>query len=137
MIFIQSDKTEPAEIWAGIPHYAKKSIRQKHLRVYVLDTVKIAREVATSPDLIQRMQGIVLLGIFLRVTPFRDSGGLSDEQIFAGVEKSLRKYFGKRGEQVVQDNLTCVRRGYTQVFEIPRELMNGEGAAVAEAAATA
>ena len=134
MIFIQSDKTEPAEIWAGIPHYAKKSIRQKHLRVYVLDTVKIAREVATSPDLIQRMQGIVLLGIFLRVTPFRDSAGLSDEQIFAGVEKSLRKYFGKRGEQVVQDNLAGVRRGYTQVFEIPRELMNGEGAAVEEAA---
>ena len=134
MIFIQSDKTDPAEIWAGIPHYAKKSIRQKHLRVYVLDTVKIAREVASSPDLIQRMQGIVLLGIFLRVTPFRDSAGLSDEQIFTAVEKSLRKYFGKRGEQVVQYNLACVRRGYTQVFEIPRELMNGEGAAVAEAA---
>ena len=50
------------------------------------------------------MQGIVLLGIFLRVTPFRESVSLSDEQIFAGVEKSLRKYFGKRGERVVQDN---------------------------------
>jgi pyruvate-ferredoxin/flavodoxin oxidoreductase len=136
MIFIQSDKTDPAQIWAGIPHYAKKIIRQKNLRVYALDTVAIAREVATTADLIQRMQGIVLLGIFLRVTPFRDSAGLSDEQIFAGVEKSLRKYFGKRGEQVVQDNLTAVKRGYTEVFEIPREVMNGEGAAVEEAAAT-
>jgi len=137
MIFIQSDKTDAAQIWAGIPHYAKKIIRQKNLRVYVLDTVKIARDVATTADLIQRMQGIVLLGIFLRVTPFRESAGLSDEQIFAGVEKSLRKYFGKRGEQVVQDNLTCVRRGFMEVFEIPREVMNGEGAAVEQAAATA
>ena len=137
MIFIQSDKTDPAEIWTGIPHYAKKIIRQKHLRVYVLDTVKIARQVATSPDLIQRMQGIVLLGIFLRVTPFRESAGLTDEQIFSGVEKSLRKYFGKRGEQVVKDNLTAVKRGFTEVFEIPREVMNGEGAAVEEATATA
>jgi pyruvate-ferredoxin/flavodoxin oxidoreductase len=136
MIFIQSDKTDPAAIWAGIPHYAKKIIRQKNLRVYALDTVKIAREVATTADLIQRMQGIVLLGIFLRVTPFRDSAGLSEEQVFAGVEKSLRKYFGKRGEQVVQDNLTAVKRGYTEVFEIPREVMNGEDATVEEAAAT-
>ena len=31
---------------------------------------------------------------------------MTDEQVYAGVEKALRKYFGKRGEQVVQDNLT-------------------------------
>lgn len=136
MIFIQSDKTDPAQIWAAIPHYAKKIIRQKNLRVYALDTVKIARDVATTADLIQRMQGIVLLGIFLRVTPFREAAGLTDEQIFSGVETSLRKYFGKRGEQVVQDNLTAVKRGFTEVFEIPGEIMNGEGVAV-EATANA
>ena len=40
-----------------------------------------------------------------------------------GVEKSLRKYFGKRGERVVQDNLTAVRRGFQEVIEVPREAM--------------
>ena len=40
-----------------------------------------------------------------------------------GVEKSLRKYFGKRGEQVVQDNLKAVHRGYQEVIEVPREVM--------------
>jgi hypothetical protein len=40
-----------------------------------------------------------------------------------GAEKSLRKYFGRRGEQVVQENLTCVRRGYDEVFEIPPEVI--------------
>ena len=129
MVFIQSDKTDPAEIWARIPHYAKKIIRTKNLRVLVLDTVCIAREVATSADLIQRMQGIVLLGIFLRATPFREAAGTTDEELFAGVEKSLRKYFGKRGERVVQDNLTAVKRGYNEVFEIPREIIEGEAAA--------
>ena len=124
MIFIQSDKTDPAEIWIRVPHYAKKIIRQKNIRVFALDTVKIAREVATTADLIQRMQGIVLLGIFLRVTPFREAVGVSDQELFAGVEKSLRKYFGKRGEQVVQDNLTAVKRGYTEVFEVPQEIIS-------------
>jgi len=123
MIFIQSDKTDPAEIWIRVPHYAKKIIRDKNLRVYAMDTVRVAREVATTADLIQRMQGIVLLGIFLRVTPFREAAQISDQELFAGVEKSLRKYFGKRGEQVVQDNLTAVKRGYTEVFEVPQEII--------------
>ena len=48
---------------------------------------------------------------------------MSDEQVIAGVERALRKYFGKRGERVVQDNLTCVRRGYDESQEIPRDLM--------------
>ena len=69
------------------------------------------------------MQGIVLLGIFLRITPFQEELALSDEEIFTGVEKSLRKYFGKRGERVVQDNLKAVQRGYHEVIEVPREVM--------------
>jgi pyruvate-ferredoxin/flavodoxin oxidoreductase len=61
------------------------------------------------------------LGIFLRCTPFLREQRLTEEQVFSAVERSLRKYFGKRGEQVVQDNLAAVRRGYTEVFEVPAE----------------
>ena len=32
--------------------------------------------------------------------------------------------FGKRGEQAVQDNLTCVKRGYNEIREVPPELIN-------------
>ncbi|MCP5115535.1 MAG: hypothetical protein GY953_32310 [bacterium] len=69
------------------------------------------------------MQGIVLLGVFLRVTPFKEQSGITESDLFQGVEKSLRKYFGKRGEQVVQDNLRAVHRGFGEVIEIPREVM--------------
>ena len=86
--------------------------------------VKIAREVASAADLEMRMQGIVLLGAFLKLTPFSKSSGMTDEQVHEGVEKALRKYFGKRGEQVVQDNLNCVKRGYNELQEVSSELMN-------------
>ena len=79
----------------------------------------IAREVSSLADLQQRMQGIVLLGVFLRVTPFQRESAITEEQLFAGVEKALRKYFGKRGDRVVQDNLNCVKRGYSEMKEIP------------------
>jgi pyruvate-ferredoxin/flavodoxin oxidoreductase len=86
--------------------------------------VRIAREVASEPDLQMRMQGIVLLGAFLKLTPYAKEANMSDEQVYAGVEKALRKYFGKRGDQVVQDNLTCVRRGYSEMKEIPPSVIN-------------
>jgi pyruvate-ferredoxin/flavodoxin oxidoreductase len=85
--------------------------------------VKIAREVASEPDLQMRMQGIVLLGAFLRLTPYAKEAQMSDEQVYAGVEKALRKYFGKRGDQVVKDNLDCVRRGYGDMREIPASII--------------
>ena len=129
-VFIQSDKLDPADVWSAIPAYGQKIIRNKKLRVYFLDTVKIARSVATDPDLQQRMQGVCLVGIFIKVTPFAARSGMGDEQVLASVEKYIRKYFGKRGEKVVQENLVCVKHGLTDVKEIPAEVI-GSAAAVA------
>jgi pyruvate-ferredoxin/flavodoxin oxidoreductase len=121
-IFMQSPYTDPVEVWRRIPEFNKDAIRQKKLRVFFTDMVKIAREVASEADLQMRMQGIVLLGAFLKLTPFAKESQMSDDQVYAGVEKALYKYFGKRGAQVVQDNLTCVRRGYNDMKEIPPDI---------------
>jgi pyruvate-ferredoxin/flavodoxin oxidoreductase len=124
-IFMQSPHTDPVEVWKRVPEHNKKNIRAKNIRVFFCDMVKIAREVASEADLQMRMQGIVLLGAFLKLTPYARESQMSDEQVYAGVEKALRKYFGKRGDRVVQDNLNCVKRGYSEMKEIPREVING------------
>jgi pyruvate-ferredoxin/flavodoxin oxidoreductase len=129
MVFVQSHRTDPAAIWNSVPAWARQALNDRQARLFALDTVAIAKEVSSRADLVQRMQGIVLLGIFLRITPFQQELLLSDEQIFHGVEKSLRKYFGKRGEQVVKDNLKAVERGYREVIEVPREVMEATAAA--------
>jgi len=122
-IFMQSPYSNPTDVWARIPQQHKQSIRDKNLRVYFIDMVSIAREVASVSDLEMRMQGIVLLGAFLKLTPFAASSGMSDDQVYQGVEKALRKYFGKRGEQVVKDNLKCVKRGYGEMQQVAPEIM--------------
>ena len=61
----------------------------------------------------------------MKLTPYRDLSGMDDSAVYEGVEKALRKYFGKRGEQVVQDNLTCVKRGYSEMQEVPQEVIRG------------
>ena len=126
MLFVQTPKIESSEIWCDFPKWAQKIIHEKKIKVMALDTVKIAREVSSKADLIQRMQGIVLLGIFLKATPFLERSDISKDELMQGVEKSLRKYFGKRGEQVVQDNLNAVKRGFNEVFEVIQEVEKEE-----------
>ena len=123
MVFVQSHQTDPKEIWEAIPSWARAFMLQKNTRLFALDTVQIAKDVSSLADLQQRMQGIVLLGVFLRVTPLQGESGIGEDRLFEGVEKAVRKYFGKRGEQVVQDNLKAVSRGYHEVLEVPREAM--------------
>ena len=128
-IFMQSPFDDAADVWTRIPEHQKEVIRSGELRVFFTDMVNIAREVASVADLEMRMQGIVLLGAFLKLTPYATDSGMGDEEVYAGVEKALRKYFGKRGEQVVQDNLTCVKRGYSEMQEISQELIQGSNGA--------
>jgi pyruvate-ferredoxin/flavodoxin oxidoreductase len=122
-IFMQSPHTDPAEVWRHVPEENRRSLRERQVRVFYTDMVKIAREVASEADLQMRMQGIVLLGAFLKLTPYAKHSNMTDEEVYAGVEKALRKYFGKRGDRVVQDNLTCVRRGYSHLHEVPPAVM--------------
>jgi pyruvate-ferredoxin/flavodoxin oxidoreductase len=124
-IFMQSPYTNPVDVWQRIPTRDKTTIRERNLRVFFADMVQIAREVASEGDLQMRMQGIVLLGAFLKLTPFAAASNMSDDAVYDGVENALRKYFGKRGEQVVQENLNCVKRGYSEMQEIPREVIHG------------
>jgi pyruvate-ferredoxin/flavodoxin oxidoreductase len=121
--FIQHSSRDPRQIWSSVPASARKFIQANRIRVLALDAVKVAQEVASQRELAQRMQGIVLLGVFLRVAPFVRERGLSDSAVDNAVEKSLRKFFGKRGEKIVRENLTAVRRGRSEVMEIPLEVM--------------
>jgi pyruvate-ferredoxin/flavodoxin oxidoreductase len=123
-IFMQSPYSDAIDVWKHIPDYNKQTIRDNKIRVFYCDMVNIAREVASEADLQMRMQGIVLLGAFLKLTPYARESDMTDEQVYDGVEIALRKYFGKRGEQVVKDNLNCVQRGYREMKEIPAAIIN-------------
>jgi pyruvate-ferredoxin/flavodoxin oxidoreductase len=67
------------------------------------------------------MQGILLLGVFLKVVPYPERMGLAEDGMLAKMRAVLSKYFGKRGEQVVKENLECVRRGYDEIGQVPAE----------------
>lgn len=119
-IFVQSSLRSPEEVWHEIPPSVRRTIRVKRLRVLYLDAARIAAEVSTLPDLQVRMQGIVLLGVFLRVLP-RVLGPV--EEVIERIEPAIRKYVGERGGAVVEENVRYIRRGFSEVCEIPRPVL--------------
>jgi pyruvate-ferredoxin/flavodoxin oxidoreductase len=125
MLFQHTPVEDPKALWESLPIWAKYVIRKENIKLFGVDTIRIAREACTHDEsLIQRFQGIVLLGVFLKLTPFKDEAGLSDDELFDAVRKPIKKYFGRKGDRVVEDNLNAVIRGYKQVFEVSREIMD-------------
>ncbi len=132
IVYLQSALV-PEETWKSLPSKAKAAIRARKLRVFIIDAQRIARETSSRPDLQVRMQGIVLLGAFLRLTPFAEQAvltpaALTKDALFTALEKSLTKYFGKRGGRVVEDNVRAARRGFDEIkeLELPEGPIQGE-----------
>ncbi|MBF0187481.1 MAG: 2-oxoacid:acceptor oxidoreductase family protein, partial [Magnetococcales bacterium] len=129
IVFQHTDEKTPQELWDSLPPYARYFMKEHNIKFYGVDTIEIARESCKSDDsLIQRFQGVVLLGVFLRVTPFQKNANMNDDDLFVEVRKPLDYYFGKRGQQVVDDNLDAVKRGFRQVMEVTRDIMDATAA---------
>lgn len=132
-LFQHTQTEDPQQLWNSIPDWAKYYIHENKIRFYGVDTIRIAHESCKTDDsLLQRFQGIVLLGVFLRLTPFREDAGLSEDTLFERVRIPIEKYFGRKGKSVVEDNLNAARKGYREVIEVPRSIIEATPANVME-----
>lgn len=88
----------------SLPAVARTAIAALDLKVFSIDARGIAADLAPTPELALRMQGIVLLGSFLALAPFA-----SPPQ--EAVDASLRRFFGRAGEVVLAANRDAILRG--------------------------
>ena len=117
-VFVQAASTDPREIWASVPADARTEMLDRHIRLAALDTAALARRWAPRPDLATRMQGIALVGAFLRLTPFAERAGLDREALLGALRPELERFFGKRGRQVVDANLGLVGDAFDGVVDV-------------------
>ena len=119
VLIIQSNLPDAAALWATFPVYAQKYIVENDIQVFYLDAFSIAREESFNPDLQLRMQGIAFQGAFFHASDVQQRAGLTEETLFRAIENQLNEKFGGKGKRVVDDNLRVVKRGYTEIHEIP------------------
>ncbi|HYL39962.1 MAG TPA: hypothetical protein VET90_01520, partial [Candidatus Binatus sp.] len=83
-----------------------------------LDTATLALRLAPRPDLQVRMQGVALVGVFLRVSPFAARAGMERDHLLAAVRERLGRFFGKRGGSVVDANLAVIAEAYDSLIDV-------------------
>ncbi len=126
-VFVIQSNLTPEELWESLPAGARREIRERELKVHLVDGFKIAMEEASDPELRYRMQGAAFMGAFFRTSPFMEQQGLDEEKMFEGIRAQLTKKFGKLGERVVEDNLRVIRRGFDECQQVDYSQMEVEG----------
>ncbi len=87
----------------------------------------MARRRAPRPDLVLRMQGVALVGVFLRVAPFAADAGFDRAALLDAVRSRLGRFYGKRGTAVIDANLALIAEAYDTVLDVTAALDNAEG----------
>ncbi len=121
-LFLQSPLTDPDAIWATIPAAARAEILARRIRVTALDTAGLARRHTPRADLQVRMQGVALVGVFLRVAPFAERAGMDRGRLLDAVRDRLGRFFGKRGGAVVDANLQIITAAYDGLIDVSAAL---------------
>jgi len=116
--FIIQSENGPEAFWASLPHWAEKTIRERKIRVFILDAFAIARAETDIADLQFRMQGAAFQGAFFKASPIMERESMKEESLFETIHEQLQKKFGHRGKTVVEDNMRVIRRGFGELTEV-------------------
>ena len=86
------------QVWDRLPREMQASIIRHHLRLFVIDATRVAREVGLG----ERTNTV------LQTCFFALSNVLPRDRAIARIKESIRKTYGRFGEAVVQQNYQAV-----------------------------
>jgi len=105
-------------IWSQLPTPVQETLLAKKIRFYVIDATKVARD--------SGMGGRI--NTIMQVCFFALSGVLPKDEAIEAIKESIRKTYGKKGEDVVQMNLKAVDNTLAHLYEVSaNQKVNGTG----------
>lgn len=106
------------EIWKHLPTPMQKTLIQKQIKFYVIDATRVARD--------SGMGGRI--NTIMQVCFFALSGVLPKDEAIEAIKESIRKTYGKKGEEIVTMNLKAVDNTLAHLHEVPlTAAVNGTG----------
>jgi pyruvate-ferredoxin/flavodoxin oxidoreductase len=96
------------EVWSCLPEVTQRHLIERQARLYVIDANKVARESGMAGRINTVMQ----------VCFFSVSGVLPRGEAIAAIKDSIRKTYGKKGEEIVQMNLSAVDNTLAHLCEV-------------------
>jgi pyruvate-ferredoxin/flavodoxin oxidoreductase len=106
--FLLNIPYDKEQVWQQLPDTIKAQIQEKQLKVYGINAYKVAREAGMAGRINTVMQ----------VCFFALSGVLPRTEAIEEIKKSIRKTYGKKGEQIVQMNIQAVDSTLDNLYEL-------------------
>ncbi|MBP7747782.1 MAG: pyruvate:ferredoxin (flavodoxin) oxidoreductase [Phycisphaerae bacterium] len=108
-VFLLNSPFPQNETWDRIPRKVQQDIIDKKLKVFAIDAYHVAKETG--------MGGRV--NTIMQTCFFAISGVLPREEAIEAIKKSIKKEYGKKGEEVVKKNWAAVDQTLANMYEIP------------------
>jgi pyruvate-ferredoxin/flavodoxin oxidoreductase len=97
-----------ADVWDHLPDEVQGQIVAKHLRLFVIDAKRVARE-AGLPGRVNTI---------LQTCFFALSGVLPEKRAIGAIKEAIAKTYAKRGEEIVQRNFHAVDLALGSLHEV-------------------
>jgi len=118
--FILQSHGTPLEVWKQLPAYARRTIRERRIRLYVVDAFGVAKKHAPTPDLETRMMGVAFIGAVCGHV-CQVVADASEETILTKVRQQVTKKFRAKGEAVIKSNMAVIREALQSTRKVDYE----------------
>jgi len=117
--FLLNSPHGPEEVWDELPAGVQKQIIEKKLKFYVIDGAKVARESGMGTR----------TNTIMQTSFFAISGVLPSAQAIDKIKQSIKKTYGKKGDEVVQKNFEAVDHtvAHLQQVKVPAKVTSNLG----------
>ncbi len=95
-------------VWDSLPRELQQEMIDKKIKLYIIDAYKVAKDTGMG----------VRINTIMQTCFFAISGVLEREQAINMIKNSIKKTYGKKGEQVVQQNFAAVDHTLAHLFEV-------------------
>ena len=107
-VFLLNSPYGTDEVWEHLPVEVQSAIIGKKLRFYIIDAGRVARDAGMGSRINTIMQTCF----------FAISGVLPREEAIHKIKESIRKTYGKKGEEVVNRNWAAVDTSLANLYEV-------------------
>ncbi|HQH27247.1 MAG TPA: pyruvate:ferredoxin (flavodoxin) oxidoreductase, partial [Oligoflexia bacterium] len=106
--FLLNSPYGPDEVWDKLPREIQEEIINKKIKFYVIDAYQVAKETDMG----------VRINTIMQTCFFAICNILEREEALGKIKASIKKTFGKRGDEVVKKNFQAVDHTIAHLFEV-------------------
>ena len=106
--FLLNSPHAPDKVWDTLPRPIQEELVAKKARFYVIDATRVARETGMGARINTIMQTCF----------FALAGVLPRDEAIEAIKQSIKKTYGRKGDEIVQKNINAVEQTLVNLHEV-------------------